>query len=136
VDVHEDGESDTSKEEILWFIGNQRTTKEKGYSDLPDCATTGQGVTPENNIALQQDDVPLSKAGRNATDYDLDVNAVMEALCLDDSMLLLSPHSMALNLSPSQLDAIGAVLRNQVGAVEQAREIQSRLLRKSANHLC
>ena len=91
--------------------------------------------TPENKIALQHDNMSPSKSGRNATDYDLDVNAVMEALCLDNSMLLLSPHSMALNLSPSQLDAIGAVLRNQVAAVEQAREIQSRLLRKSASHL-
>jgi hypothetical protein len=135
-DVHEDGESDTSKEESLLFIRNQRTSKQKGYSDLPDCAATDQGVTPENKIVLQQGDVPPSKAGRNSTDYDLDVVSVMEALCLDNSMLLLSPHSMALNLSPSQLDAIGAVLRNQVGAVEHAREIQSRLLRTSANHLC
>lgn len=134
-DVHEDGESDTSKEESLLFIRNQRTSKQKGYSDLPDCATTDQGVTAENKIVLQQGDVPPSKAGRNSTDYDLDVVSVMEALCLDNSMLLLSPHSMALNLSPSQLDAIGAVLRNQVGAVEHAREIQSRLLRTSANHL-
>jgi hypothetical protein len=91
---------------------------------------------PENKIALQQDDMPQSKAGRNTTDYDLDVDSVMEALCLDNSMLLLSPHSMALNLSPSQLDAVGAVLRNQVGAVEQAQEIQSRLLQKSPGHLC
>jgi hypothetical protein len=136
VPVHEkDGESDSSEEESGLSIGNQRTTKQNGNSDLPDCAATEQGVTPENKIALQHDNMSPSKSGRNATDYDLDVNAVMEALCLDNSMLLLSPHSMALNLSPSQLDAIGAVLRNQVAAVEQAREIQSRLLRKSASHL-
>lgn len=134
-DDHEnDSESDTSKNESVSWIGVQRRPIQKGKGALPDCAATEQVVAPENKIALQDDCTSPSRAGRNATDFDLDVDAVMEALCLDHSMLLLSAHGMALNLSPSQLDAIDAVLRNQVGAVEEARDIQSRLLSTIANH--
>ena len=57
----------------------------------------------------------------------MDVEAVMEALCLDASMLLLNPHDMALHLSPCQLDAIASVLKNQMDAVEKASRIQFRL---------
>jgi hypothetical protein len=55
------------------------------------------------------------------------VEAVMDALCLDVSMLLYTPHGMALNLSPSQLDAVQAVLENQLVFVQEARKIQNRM---------
>jgi hypothetical protein len=55
------------------------------------------------------------------------VEAVMDALCLDVSMLLYTPHGMALNLSPSQLDAVQAVLQNQLVFVQEARKIQNRM---------
>jgi ankyrin repeat protein len=58
---------------------------------------------------------------------------VMESLCLDASMLLLSPHALAMKLSPSQLEAVEVVLKNQLDAVVQAKEIHSRLLGKSSN---
>ncbi len=54
--------------------------------------------------------------------------AVMESLCLDASMLLLSPHGMAMELSPSQLDVIEDVLHQQLGAVAEARQIHQRLM--------
>ena len=56
-----------------------------------------------------------------------DIDDIMKALCLDVSQLLLSPHGMALNLSPSQLDAVDQILERQRAAVQQAREIQARL---------
>jgi hypothetical protein len=56
-----------------------------------------------------------------------EVDAVMKALCLDVSMLLYTPHGMALNLSPSQLDAIQSILEKQIGAVQGARDIQNRM---------
>lgn len=53
---------------------------------------------------------------------------LMEALCLDASMLLLSPQSMALNLSPSQLETVETVLNLQLKAVETAKTIHARLM--------
>lgn len=57
--------------------------------------------------------------------------AIMESLCLDASMLLLSPHGMAMKLSPSQLEAIESVLKSQTSAVQQAKKIHANLLCKS-----
>lgn len=55
-----------------------------------------------------------------------EINSVMEALCLDVSMLLQTSHGMAL-LSPSQLDAVEQILSKQQYAVREARAIQARL---------
>ena len=56
---------------------------------------------------------------------------LMDALCLDASMLLLSPHALAMNLSPSQLEAVETVLKIQLDAVSQAKGIHSRLMAKT-----
>eukprot|EP00980_Cylindrotheca_fusiformis_P028264 scaffold22589_cov138-Cylindrotheca_fusiformis.AAC.27 len=56
-----------------------------------------------------------------------EVEATMDALCLDASMLLYTPHGMALNLSPSQLDVVENVLQKQLVAVREARGIKSRM---------
>jgi hypothetical protein len=63
---------------------------------------------------------------------DKDVDAVMDALCLDVPMLLYTPHGMALNLSPSQLDAIEQILQKQTQAVRDARELQKRMHSKDS----
>ena len=57
---------------------------------------------------------------------DSEIDAVMDALCLDVSMLLYTPHGMALNLSPSQLDAVERILEKQMISVKEARQIQHR----------
>lgn len=62
------------------------------------------------------------------------VEAVMDALCLDVSMLLYTPHGMALNLSPSQLDAVHNILLKQMEAVQQARDIQNRMHKTSSGN--
>lgn len=60
---------------------------------------------------------------------DTDVDAVMDSLCLDASMLLLNSHGMAMNCSPSQLEAIDSILHKQMQSVQEARAIQERLRR-------
>lgn len=57
-----------------------------------------------------------------------EIISMMESLCLDPSMLLLSPQSMAMKLSPSQLEAVEAILKKQLVAISHAREIHSRLM--------
>lgn len=60
---------------------------------------------------------------------DSDMTALMESLCLDPSMLLLSPHGMAI-MSPCQLDAIESILKHQLNATKEAKQIQRKLLNK------
>ena len=60
---------------------------------------------------------------------DSDMTALMESLCLDPSMLLLSPHGMAI-MSPCQLDTIESVLKHQLNATKEAQQIQRKLLNK------
>lgn len=81
--------------------------------------------TPENDSDSTESN-DCDNTGANDI-FVSDAYAVMEALCLDVNMLLLSPREMAATMSASQLDAIGEVLRDQLAAVEQAREIQSKL---------
>jgi hypothetical protein len=57
---------------------------------------------------------------------DTDVDSFMSALCLTPKSLLLSQHGMALDLSPAQLDAVQAILEQQIHSVKMAREIQKR----------
>mmetsp|Transcript_12982 Transcript_12982/g.29866 ORF Transcript_12982/g.29866 Transcript_12982/m.29866 type:complete len:549 (+) Transcript_12982:429-2075(+) len=57
-----------------------------------------------------------------------DLESAMESLCLEPSMLLLSEHSLALEMSPCQLEQIEAILVHQTRAVGAARRIQRRML--------
>eukprot|EP00956_Cyclotella_meneghiniana_P038620 scaffold157100_cov83-Cyclotella_meneghiniana.AAC.1 len=56
------------------------------------------------------------------------VEAQMESLCLEPSMLLLSSHGMAMEMSPCQLETMQAILQHQVNAAHEAQIIQERLL--------
>jgi hypothetical protein len=58
---------------------------------------------------------------------DEQIDEVMNALCLDVSMLLYTTHSFALNLSPSQLSTVEQILEKQLKAIKEAREIQTRM---------
>ncbi|KAL7519798.1 hypothetical protein ACHAWX_004555 [Stephanocyclus meneghinianus] len=58
----------------------------------------------------------------------IDIEAKMESLCLDPSMLLLTPHGMAMEMSPCQLEAMQAILEHQYNATIEAQRIQTRLL--------
>ena len=63
--------------------------------------------------------------------YDDTTATIMESLCLDPSMLLLSAHGMAMKMSPCQLDTIERILTQQLRSCKEAQRIQSRLLSKS-----
>ena len=63
------------------------------------------------------------KQGRISSEVDF----TMRALCLDMSMLLYTPHRMAIDLSPSQLDAVEDILERQLKGIHEARRIQGRL---------
>jgi hypothetical protein len=69
------------------------------------------------------------KQGRICSEVDF----AMRALCLDMSMLLYTPHRMAIDLSPSQLDAVEDILERQLKGIHEARGIQGRLHASSAN---
>ena len=58
---------------------------------------------------------------------DTAIDSVMDSLCLKATMLLFTSHSMAMGLSPSQLEAIENILGNQLTAVKEAKRIQTRI---------
>ena len=100
---------------------NQSHITVKAHQDAKQSTRVVDDVKSEDVAEAQTetDNDSLSMGpSRNDIDVDLDVDAIIEALCLDASMLLLNPRDMAANLSPCQLDAIAAVLRNQIQALE------------------
>ena len=56
-----------------------------------------------------------------------EVEVIMDSLCLDPTMLLLSSHGMALDLSPCQLEAVENILTMQMTAIQEAKTIQARI---------
>lgn len=67
-------------------------------------------------------------ASRSDNSKFISIEAKMESLCLDPSMLLLTSHGMAMEMSPCQLEAIESILKHQLNATLEAKRIQSRLL--------
>jgi ankyrin repeat protein len=114
------------------------------YRTLPSGAVVkhGSGTTmeygePEDHLPL----IEVSLVTKSADDMlreryrdpyvrqsqDAAIDSVMDSLCLKASMLLFTSHGMALGLSPSQLEAIEGILCNQLLAVKEAKEIQTRI---------
>lgn len=99
----------------------------------PNIGTSGDAHDPIlGNPATQQSADELFQQ-RLAEANLSDLKAYMDSLCLEVGMLLYTPHGMALNLSPSQLDAIDGILKKQCEAIELAREIQRRLHETASN---
>jgi len=70
---------------------------------------------------------------KSSYDDNENLEQLMKSLCLDVSMLLLPPHGMAMALSPSQLDTVEQILKDQLLAVKKAKSIQDRILCKTKN---
>lgn len=85
-------------------------------------------ISVERQTSTSVDEM-LRQLLRDPKNHDTSIDAMMDSLCLDASMLLLSPHGMAMNLSPSQLETIDSILHQQIKAVHAAKEIQARLLK-------
>jgi len=88
---------------------------------LPDDATATAAKSVDDLFCSSAAAVQKNSSGA------ADLSDLLEALCLNVSQLLLPAHGMALNLSPSQLDAVDQILERQRAAVQEAREIQQRL---------
>mmetsp|Transcript_21294 Transcript_21294/g.32786 ORF Transcript_21294/g.32786 Transcript_21294/m.32786 type:complete len:658 (-) Transcript_21294:32-2005(-) len=95
-----------------------------------------QDASPHNTPIVEKTAKPVEEMlreryreglGEAWATNDHSIDAVMDSLCLDASMLLFSPHGMAMQLSPAQLEAVSGILYKQMDAVKEAREIQNRL---------
>ena len=132
-DNDSDSESDTGADDSKTCSVSQTemiSTNRDVKGEQKSYEVNKQAVASKDNIGtISEPTFTALRTGprTNGWDSNLDVDAIIEALCLDASMLLLSPQEMALNLSPCQLDAIAGVLRNQIQAVKEARTIQTRL---------
>ena len=94
-------------------------------------------LPPDTPVADESDSTPgpgpdgasgLRRILESTRGEGLDLESAMESLCLAPSMLLLSEHSLALEMSPCQLEQIEAILAHQTKAVGAARRIQERML--------
>ena len=98
------------------------THHDHSISTQPNPMISGRQPQPSVHDMLRQ----RLHEGSIISSKDSEIDAVMDALCLDVSMLLYTPHGMALNLSPSQLDTVEQILSKQIAAVQEARTIQNR----------
>lgn len=150
VEPNSESTEGVDKSNNSWRIEKE---EKKGDSELIPLAATSPFVTLQDgrvvSKSLKQDDIPcedgsidqvvhdnsepkpLQSVLQSNSRYDDNAATTMESLCLDPSMLLLSAHRMAMELSPCQLDAIVSVLTKQFDASKEAQEIQSRLLRNN-----
>ena len=97
-------------------------TSTRNLDETPLIPTLDSKPKPLHRI-LQSTSLPASKD-------DEDIVALMDSLCLEPSMLLYSPHEMAIEMSPCQLDVIEDILKQQLNAIKKAQEIHARLLNK------
>ena len=114
--------------ENIAVVDNSQQLQKSMDSKKDTLGVTSDG--PRNNDDNDDDGMlrqRLLESGNLYTD-----DTALDSLCLDASMLLWKPHRMALELSGSQLEAIGVVLRHQWKAVQTAQNIQERL-RRGAN---
>ena len=117
---------------------NIPSTSSSPFITLQDGRVISKSQAPED-IACDDDSVDklvnahptpktLESILQSNSRFDDSAATTMESLCLDPSMLLLSAHGMAMEMSPCQLDAIETILTKQLRASKEARKIQSRLL--------
>mmetsp|Transcript_9642 Transcript_9642/g.20441 ORF Transcript_9642/g.20441 Transcript_9642/m.20441 type:complete len:254 (+) Transcript_9642:1-762(+) len=152
---HTAATNDASQTGNSWRNSDRERQFQK-HSSEPEALTSPRVVTLQDGtvistsertsyVAEQEDSLPLSSeksnitvhSGKSIDDMLRDrcrerhvqsgVEAVMDSLCLETSMLLLPSHGMALELSPCQLDAVESILNTQLRAAKEAKEIQARI---------
>jgi len=108
-----------------------KSQKAEHTSSIPDdSASSSNDATSDKPTKPKTLQSILQSTSASSVTTEDDIAATMESLCLDPSMLLLSPHGMAMEMSPCQLDAIESILTHQLRATKEAQNIQSRLLDK------
>ena len=119
--------SRSQKSEYPLSIKPDHSSLDDAISNIP---VSSSGTKPKTlQSILESTTSSIISPAAVADDGDV-MAAVMESLCLDPSMLLLSSHGMAMEMSPSQLEAIESILNHQLNATKEAQKIQNRLLDK------
>ena len=118
--------SSTSSSPFITLQDGRVISKSQASEDVP-----FEDDSEDNLIRVNPAPKTLDSILQSNSRYDGDAATTMESLCLDPSMLLLSAHGMAMEMSPCQLDAIETILTNQLRASKEAQKIQSRLLNKN-----
>ena len=113
-----------SKGQNLEDMSSEQPEDITNSSENSDIAPSIQSVL---KCKLREQCQPKEDASHNQRET-LNIQAQMESLCLEPSMLLLSSHGMAINMSPCQLDAVREILMHQLNAAREAQCIQKRLL--------
>ncbi|KAL3827579.1 hypothetical protein ACHAXA_002076 [Cyclostephanos tholiformis] len=108
---------------------HQKSEFDSHIDILADKASFDNVITDESNINKEAKTFQRILT-HSISKTDCEKAALMESLCLNPAMLLLSPHGMAVDMSPCQLDAIESILNHQLKATKEAQKIQRRLLKK------
>jgi len=109
--------------------GDQQPSNKQSYKLCNRQSQTVEAVSGINRHLFERCVADSSIVPSKSENEDFhEFKSIMESLCVDASMLLLTPHAMAMNLSPSQLEVVEKVLNNQIHAVTQAKVIHKRLL--------
>ena len=114
--------------------GTVISTNERTTYDVPD-GDNGDNSTFASTLPIGEETKKESDKSINDMLRDrcrerrmqAEVEAIMDSLCLDPTMLLLSSHGMALDLSPCQLEAVESILTMQMTAIQEAKTIQARI---------
>ena len=121
-------QNDTDEMNIVTTLQDGRRAVRVQGSSLDD-----ESVEQSTDISLQAtlpkpslQEMFQQRLQEGTTHNNTHVTEIMHALCLEASMLLYTPHGMALELSPSQLDAVQGILQHQLQTVQQARQLQQR----------
>ena len=106
-----------------------RTTQKTDYVSAKDeLSVLDDDVKSSSEVAANPKSLESILQSTSQASNGDDIAAIMESLCLDPTMLLLSPHGMAIDCSPCQLEAMQLILSHQLKAAKEAQMIQSRLL--------
>ena len=104
---------------------NERTTYDVADGDNSTFASTSIGEETKKESDKSINDMLRDRCRERR--MQAEVEAIMDSLCLDPTMLLLSSHGMALDLSPCQLEAVESILTMQMTAIQEAKTIQARI---------
>mmetsp|Transcript_6762 Transcript_6762/g.18875 ORF Transcript_6762/g.18875 Transcript_6762/m.18875 type:complete len:513 (+) Transcript_6762:114-1652(+) len=104
---------------------NDRTTYDVAVGDSSAFASKSLGEETKKVTDKSISDMLRDRCRERRVQAE--VEAIMDSLCLDPTMLLLSSHGMALDLSPCQLEAVESILKMQMTAIGEAKTIQARI---------
>lgn len=127
----------TSPRVVTLQDGTVISTNERTRYDVVDGDNSAFASTSTGEETKKESDKSINDMLRDRCRerrMQAEVEAIMDSLCLDPTMLLLSSHGMALDLSPCQLEAVESILTMQMTAIHEAKTIQARIRSTSENN--